>query len=236
MTDLTARQALIDILSEDLVNQGWGKPNKFWFVLGKEGDEYLEYVTSYELEPAHWMMHRAEEGAVRDYVRGLVTCFESWTYPQPLRDRLDLNEISYAYRNLVPPDTHPNRCHVRSTILVTRDGEAMRCERFSETDEATHLSMDEIQPTGGTGDDLVDYMRVMLGILTLTEDPIHALSKLITDNGTSAELMERAVVEGWSTDRLAAEIFKAAPEDIQVQLADAIPPAVREIIDNEREQ
>lgn len=215
-------------LSEDLFAAGWDQPCKLWMVVGEDGDEFFEYVGSYLMEPAHWMMHRAEEGKLKDTVRGVATCYESWTYPPELNDRLDDNQVSMAYKMLVPPDEHPDHGQKRTVVMVTRDGAVMRADRLSYEDESDAAVMEGAEPTGLTGDRLVDYMRVMLGIAEMNANPLAGLAIVMGHGSEMKSIMQQAQEENWTHAQVAAAIYRSAPPEIQAQLAETMPDDVRE--------
>lgn len=206
MTDLTARKKMLDTLSDDLVYEGWDLPCKLWMVLGEVTDPYLGFVGNYEMEPVHWFMHRAEEGAVTDNVIGLVTCWESWRYPSDLHKHLEEHSGSpavAAYHAIIAPDEHPDRGNLRTIMSVYRDGAILKIEHGDDNNKIFGL-MENVPPTGPVGEALVDCMRSMLGINAL---PMH---KLLNANVDIESLIAQAKVEGWSPERLGAEIFKRA--------------------------
>lgn len=236
---LNARQEMLDSLCTDLLNSGWDKPNLTWFILGSDGDEYLDFIAEFVSEPAHWMLQRAEEGTLRDSVRGIVVSYESWTYPKALRDMLHENQalqedgVSLAYRSLVAPSDHPQREQVRTIVLVARDGEVLRCDRYSDQDETLHHGHPEgVALTGPTGADLVDQMRTLLGINS-PHDLKHQLARMLASSGQADELLRTAAAQQWSLARMAAEIFKAAPAEMQARLAEMLPPEVKELLDDD---
>lgn len=235
---LNARQKMLDSLSTDLLNSGWDKPNLTWFMLGSDGDEYLDFIAEFTTGPAHWMMHRAEEGTLRDSVRGIVVSYESWAYPRALRDMLQENGVSLAaYRALIAPSDHPQREQVRTLVLVARDGEVLRCDRHSDEDETMHQEyLEEVPSTGPTGVELVDQMRILLAICAPLHDPRHLrhqLASVLASSGRSDELLRTALAQQWSSDRIAAEIFKIAPAETQARLAQMLPPGARKILDDD---
>ena len=237
MTDLTARKKMLDTLSDDLVYEGWDLPCKLWMVLGSNEDPYLEFVGNYNMDPNHWWMHRAEEGSVKDHVIGLVTCWESWCYPKALGDYFDQHREKggvalQAYSAIIGPQGHPDHGNLRSMMAVFRDGEVIKVEHF-DTGEKKFNAMSDHPLTGSVGDELVDYMRCVIGIHSYDPNPLHRISELFTNSAKIQSIIDTAKRENWPSVRLSAEIFKHAPEDVQQELARTMPEEVRRYLDAE---
>lgn len=230
------RKKMLVNLAHDLFAAGWDQQSKMWFVLGASDDEYLEYVGSFDMDPGHWLMHRAEEGCLREHVQGVVLCFESWTYSKPIMKALGNNRVSLAYKALIPPNEHPDGCDMRTLLLTSRDGTVMRAHQFG--DNPNDVKVEEMDPCPKqgttTGDTVVDYMRTMLGVAPINGNElghVASMAQVVAQRPDLQAMMLAAKSEEWDSDQLGAELFLNMEPDVQRAMLPTMPDDIRQALE-----
>lgn len=221
------RRSMLAILSDDLLAGSWDQDPKFWVCKGTDDDEYLEFVDSFQSDPTHWMIHRAEEGEIAADVRALVLAWESWVYPAALADRLATSPTAgAAFQQLIEPEDHPNREQSRTIVFIARDGAVIATCSYSDRPRVwdTHPNMPLI---GNTNWSLVDLARCVLGI---NQDVSDEIASALAQVEQVRQIIQRAANEGWSEDRTGMEIYRTSPPDKQEKLRQQMPQYLLDLL------
>lgn len=228
-TTLSARQQILDVLSGDLNAQGWGQPNKLWFVKGEVGDEWLQYVDSFDGAPENKLVKVISEGDPAEDVTGLVIATEGWTYPPSLMATFRSEQALRAFWRLSPPDKHPQRVELRQILFVHRDGEVINLMVHNSPDiekKWAHLDSNTECPTG---DRTIDAARGLLGINDAIVNRIRQ-SDTFEPIQKIAGVIQAAISGEIGTDEATLGIFNSMPEDVKVEMVKTMPSELKDTL------
>lgn len=162
-TETDSRQALLAQLADDLAAEGWGQDHKAWRLVGAPGDEYLVRISEFTEHPEqHFIVLAVEGGPLTGDARGLVLMTEGWSYPPALRESFSPEALA-AYRELMPPEVHPDRIRTRQLVLTGRDGAVTGMLDY-EGDTETEWTFISLPANINLCEPTVDSMRAVLGL------------------------------------------------------------------------